>query len=127
MNDIAGPAVVRFVNAFVIAAKRERMLTMVLHKDRNKRKEAIQTVYKWIDAKRQVELARNSGFPRQLTERFGDLTGVLLDESTARHVTIGEAAALASVGLGAIFIADTKLMAVLFPEVGPPTLCSGTE
>ncbi len=117
-------AVQRFVMTFVDPSRRERMVTMLLHKDRNKRSEAIQHVYKWVDPTRQTELAGSAGMPDQLKKRFHELSGILIDEASARHVTIGEAASLATTGFGAIFIADGHDIAVLFPEVGPPTLCS---
>jgi len=69
-EDDAASAVQRFVTTFVIGSKRERMLAMLLHKDRNKRNEAIQTVYKWIDPRLQHELPGNTGFPQHLKERF---------------------------------------------------------
>lgn len=123
----AASAIGRFVNTFVIASKRERMLAMLLHADRNKRCEAIQTVYKWIEPAHQCELEGNTGFPQHLRERFGDLRGVFLDEASASHVTIAGAAVLAAGGFGGIFIADAQPIALLFAEVGPPTLCSRPE
>lgn len=77
----ATSAIKRLVSTFVIASKRERVLAMLLHKDRNKRNEAIQTVYKWIGPKLQSELEGNTGFPQHLKERFGDLRGIIIDEA----------------------------------------------
>ena len=120
----ARAAVERFVTTFVEPSRRDRMVTMLLHKDRNKRCEAIQHVYKWIDPARQTELAGSVGTPEQLKKRFGELSGIVIDETSARHMTIAEATSRAANGFGAIFIADAQEIAVLFPEVGPPTLCS---
>jgi hypothetical protein len=44
--------------------------------------------------------------------------------ASARRSSIAEAAVLAAGGFGAIFIADIRPVALLLPEVGPPTLCS---
>lgn len=124
-NDAAARAAVqRFVTTFVDMSRRERMATMLLHRDRNKRCEAIQTVYKWIEPALRKELEGDTGFPAQLEKRFGAMLGTVIDETGARHVTIAEAAAGADGRFGAIFIADARPIAVLFPEVGPPTLCS---
>lgn len=98
------------------------MLAMLLHKDRNKRNNAIKTVYKWIDPKLQSELEGNTGFPQHLKERFGDLRGIIIDDACPRRVTVAGAAVLAAGGFGAVFIADTAPIALLFLEVGPPTL-----
>lgn len=125
-NEAASAAAIqRFVATFVIASKRERMLAMLSHRDRNKRNEAIQTVYKWIDPKLKSELEGNTGFPQHLKARFGDLPGIFIDEANASHVSVAGAAVLAEGGFGAIFIADAATIALLFPEVGPATLCSG--
>ena len=124
-NDAAARAAVqRFVTIFVDASRRERVAAMLVHKQREKRIAMIQTVYKWIDPAWRTELERDTGFPVQLEKRFGALLGIVIDEIGARHVTIAEAAAVAAGRFGAIFIADARPIAVLFPEVGPPTLCS---
>jgi hypothetical protein len=108
----------------VIASKRDRMVTMLLNKEREKRAEAIQTVYKWVEPKRKTELVGSTGFPQHLKTRFGEILGILIDQASARRSSIAEAAVLAAGGFGAIFIADIQPVALLLPEVGPPTLCS---
>jgi hypothetical protein len=122
-------AMERFVATFVVAIKRERMLGMLFHKDQGKRIEAIQTADKWIDPTlRQAELVGDTGVPRHLKRRFDDLRGILFNEDRGRHVTIAGAAVLAKGAMGewgAIFIADGKPISLLFPEIGPPTLCAG--
>jgi hypothetical protein len=47
----------------------------------------------------------------------------MLDDRVARHVTVAGAAVLSSGQFGSIFVADSSAIALLFPEVGPPTLC----
>lgn len=84
----------------------------------------IQSAYKWIDPSLlQSELDGNTGFPQHLHERFGDLRGVMLEDRGARHITVAGAAVLSSGQFGSIFVAHSSAMALLFPEVGPPTLC----
>ena len=100
------------------------MLSMLQHRDQNRRVDALQNVYKWIDPTLQTELEGHTGFPQHLVERFGDLRGILVDATAARHVTIAGAAVLASGGFGGIFIADEQPIALLFGEVGHPILCS---
>jgi len=123
-DDAAASAVRRFVTLFVNEPKRERVLTMLLHRDRNRRCEAIQTVYKWIEPSLQTELEGNAGFPQHLRDRFAALHGIIIDETSARHSTIAAAAVLAAGGFGAIFMADELPIALLFSEDGHPTLCS---
>jgi hypothetical protein len=122
-DDAALVAVTRFVNAFVTKARRDRIQTSLLHRNQRRRIEAIHGAYKWIDPTLQSELEGYTGFPQHLRERFGDLRGVMIDDRTARHVTVAGAAVLSSGRLGSIFVADSSAMAVLFPEIGPPTLC----
>jgi hypothetical protein len=122
---VAVASVKRFVETFIVAAKRERIQTHLLHHKRERRTETIQGLYKWIDPKMKTELAGNTGFPQHLHERFGDLRGVLLDEYRACHVTIAGAAVLSAAQFGAIFIADGRALALLFAEVGAPILCLG--
>jgi hypothetical protein len=113
----------RFVETFVVKHKRERVQAGLLHRNQERRIEAIQSVYKWIDSTLQSELEGNTGFPQHLHERFGDLRGVMIDDRTARHITVAGAAAVSSGQFGSIFVADTVAMALLFPEIGGPTLC----
>lgn len=122
-DDAALVAVQRFVETFVTKAKRDRVQTGLLHRSQQRRIEAIQSAYKWIDASLQSELEGNTGFPQHLRERFGDLRGVMLDDRGARHVTVAGAAVLSTGQFGSIFVADSSPMALLFPEIGPPTLC----
>ena len=122
-DDAALVAVKRFVETFVMKEKRERVQAGLLHRSQQRRLETIQTAYKWIDPSLQTELEGNTGFPQHLHERFGDLRGVMLDDRGARKVTVAGASVLASGQFGSIFMADSSAIALLFPEVGPPTLC----
>lgn len=122
-DDAALVAAQRFVEAFVTKAKRERVQTGLLHRSQRRRIEAIQSAYKWIDPSLRSELEGNTGFPQHLRERFSDLRGVMIDGRGARHVTVAGAAALSAGQFGAIFVADASAMALLFPEIGHPTLC----
>ncbi len=78
-DDAALAAARRFVEMFVIKAKRERMQSGLLHRNQHRRIETIQNVYRWIDPGLQSELEGSTGFPRHLHERFGDLRGVMFD------------------------------------------------
>ena len=122
-DDAALVAVKRFLEIFVTKEKRERVQAGLLHRSQERRIETIQSAYKWIDPSLQSELDGNTGFPQHLYERFGDLRGVMIDDRGARHVTVTGAAVLSSGQFGSIFVADSSAIALLFPEVGPPTLC----
>lgn len=122
-DDAALVAVKRFVETFVTKEKRERVQAGLLHRTQQRRIETIRSAYKWIDPSLQSELDGNTGFPQHLHERFGDLRRVMLDDRGARHITVAGAAVLSSGQFGSIFVADSSAMALLFPEVGPPTLC----
>jgi hypothetical protein len=47
----------------------------------------------------------------------------MIDDRGARHVTVAGAAVLSSGQFGCLFMADSAAIALLFPEIGPPTLC----
>jgi hypothetical protein len=124
-NAVARAAVKRFVALFVVENRRERAPMVLLHRDWRRRLRAIWNLSRWIDGAYSRELDGSSGSPQHLRERFGDMRGILLDERCARHVTVAGAAILAAVsGFGALFIADTKPIAIIFEEVGHPTVCS---
>lgn len=122
-DEAALAAVTRFVETFVMKTKRERVQAGLLHRNQRRRLETIQSAYKWVDPTLQSELEGNTGFPQHLHQRFGDLRGVMIDDHGARHVTVARAAVLSSGQFGSIFVADSAPMALLFPEIGEPTLC----
>jgi hypothetical protein len=105
-REALAAAVQRFVTLFVMESRRERMASMLTHRDPQRRIEAIQHVYKWIDRSVMSELGGGTGSPQQLGERFRDVRGLLIDGSSAHHVAVADAATMASVGFGGIFIAD---------------------
>jgi hypothetical protein len=121
-DEAALAAAKRFVETFVVTHKRERTQAGLLDEKPPRRSETIQRVHKWIEPALQAELAGNTGFPQQLQKRFGDLRGVMIDDRGARHVTVAGAAVL-SAGQLSIFMADSAPIALLFPEMGAPTLC----
>lgn len=121
-DEAARAAVTRFVELFVVKHKRERFTIGLLHRTRQRRYEAIQGVYEWTDPALRTTLAGNTGFPQHLRERFDDLHGIIIDGSSARHVTVAGAAVLVMGEFGAIFIADEAPVALLFAEIGSPTL-----
>jgi hypothetical protein len=121
-DEAALAAVKRFVETFVSKDKRERVQSGLLHRDQERRLETIHSAHKWIDPSLQSTLEGNTGFPQHLHARFGDLRGVMIFESGARHVTVAGAAVLASGEFGSLFMADSSAVALVFPEVGPPTL-----
>jgi hypothetical protein len=115
-------AVARFVAEFVVTSKRERARMLLVHDDRQRRIEGLQTLYKWLRREATTELGGGAGFPHRLRERFGEVRGILVREGDALTVGVPHAAFLATGTSGALFLADATRMALLFPEVGPPTL-----
>ena len=126
-EEAALSAVKRFVDSFVLASKRDRIESGLLHPKRLRRSETLQTLYKWLDPKTTTELEGNTGFPQHLHERFGDLRGLLLDENRMFHVTVAGAAVLSAGGFGAVFLAEERSLALLFLEDGPPILCMRSD
>jgi hypothetical protein len=122
-DDAALDAVKRFVEAFITTSKRERVQAGLLHRTQQRRIETIQSAHEWLDSSLQSELEGNAGFHQLLHERFGDLRGVMIDDRGERHITVAGAAVLSSGRFGAIFIADSSPIALLFAEDGAPTLC----
>ncbi|HLL21145.1 MAG TPA: hypothetical protein VK427_03390 [Kofleriaceae bacterium] len=123
--DVAAAAVRRFVQAFVIPSKHERMTAMLLHSRESKRDEAFESLHSWLDPDSHVDMPRATGFPQHLHARFGNLRGILVGYACSHHVSIAGAAILAAkLGSAAIFMADARPLGLLFHEIGPPTLCS---
>jgi hypothetical protein len=83
--EATASAIRRFVETFVFAVRRDRMVAMLLHKERRRREEGIQAVSKWIDPKLQFELEGRSGSPQHLQERFGELRGIIVTRPVARR------------------------------------------
>jgi len=114
----------RFVGAFVIKSKQDRVQTF-LQGRREQRLEVLQHLPSWVIPELQTELDGNQGFPQHLQERFGSLRGVLIDDQAARRMTIAGAmwATTMRGSAGALFVSDSGAVALLVPEDGPPTLC----
>ncbi len=112
----------RFLADVVIMHKRERARMLLTHRDRERRIEGLQRLPGWLRPETMTELGGAAGFPDRLLQRFGEIPGILVRESGALLVNAPHAAFLASGGSGALFLADAEPMALVFPEVGPPTL-----
>ena len=109
-----------FVAAFVVDDKRtqvhKRLLTAV------RRLETLTTLPRWL-AGRTSTLDGADRSPAGLQARFGDLSGVHLDDSGARRVTIARALQV-SRSRASLFIGDSGRIAMVTAADAPPTLCS---
>jgi hypothetical protein len=113
-------ALTLFVTRFVIEDKRDQMHQRLLAAER--RGETLVAVVRWIQGTRtQLEGADRS--PAGLQARFGEVTGVYLDEDGARRTTIAVALDLGR-ARPSLFIGDTGRIAMITNVDGPPVLCS---
>ena len=113
-------ALTLFVTRFVIEDKRTQMHQRLLTKER--RAETLIAVARWIQGSKSVlEGAEQS--PAGLRARFGDVSGVYLDEDGARRTTIDGALDLGR-ARASIFVGDTGRIAMITAADGPPLLCS---
>ena len=113
-------ALTLFVTRFVIEDKRDQMHQRLLTNER--RKETLAAVVRWIQGtKAPLEGADRS--PAGLHTRFGEVTGVHLDEHGARRTTLGGALDLGRAA-ASLFIGDTGRIAMMTSVDGPPILCS---
>ena len=120
--SVVEAAVKRFVATFVLKSKRERAQRFLLgHPER--RIETLEQLPDWVEPSSRSDLDGNAGFPQHVQTRFGDLRGVLVNDHDACSVTIAGAVSLSTGKLGALFVADNADIALLVPEIGPPTLC----
>jgi hypothetical protein len=112
-------AVDRFVQAYVIKSKRERVHGKLIGP---KRGDTLRGLLAFVDPNYRTELERSAGFPQHLQERFGDLCGILISEFSAFKLTIVAAAYKVAFELdeSSLFIAPH--LALFIPEVGHPTL-----
>ncbi|MBA3393206.1 MAG: hypothetical protein H0T89_11200 [Deltaproteobacteria bacterium] len=109
-----------FVASFVVVDKRKQMHDRLLTAER--RGETLGTVLRWITGiKAPLEGADRS--PAGLHARFGELSGIHLDEVGARRTTIASALELGR-GKRSLFIGDTGRVALVTDDVGTQTLCS---
>jgi hypothetical protein len=122
-NDLAdaaelSAAVESFVEAYVIKAKRERVLGKLLGPHRG---DTLRGLIAVVDPRYQIDLEGSTGFPQHLEERFGDLHGVLIAERAAYRGTLVAACYKAKdLSDSCLFVAPQ--LAMFFPEVGPSTL-----
>jgi hypothetical protein len=109
-----------FVERFVIDDKRAQMHKRLLAAER--RAETLDALPRWIAATAAPLEGRDQS-PAGLRARFGELTGVQLDERGARRTTIAGALELGR-GRPSLFIGDTGRIALLTAAEGPPLLCA---
>jgi hypothetical protein len=121
VDPAAMRAVRGFVATFVVPNKRERAQLFLLGRP-ERRIATLQELPQWVEPTAQTDLNGNTGFPAALEKRFGNLRGLLLDDEGTSNCTIAEAVETAD-EFGALFISDSGEIALLIPEVGPPTLC----
>lgn len=112
-----------FINGFVAEEKRARARKLLLG-GYEQRIAALQKLPEWLVEGVRVE--DNAATLSELIVRFGKLQGSLVDEIEITEITIDSVCALAMGGFGALFISDNGAVAVLFPEIGRPTLCVRT-
>ena len=111
-----------FIKRFVVKAKLERAELFLL--DPVKRDRGMQEVWGWLDRSKTSDLGGSAGFPQHLAARFGDLRGTYIDGTKCALVTIAEAAVLAATaGDRSLFVSTDQGTAILFEDVGCPTLC----
>lgn len=112
-------ALTLFVTRFVIEDKRDQMHQRLLAKER--RAETLVAVARWVHGNTSV-LEGADRSPAGLRSRFGDVSGVYLDEDGARRTTIDGALELGR-ARASLFIGDTGRIAMLTTIEGPPVLC----
>jgi len=66
-------AVDRFVQAYVLSVKRERVHGKLIGR---KRGETLRDLLAYVDPRYQTDLEGSSGFPQHLEQRFGDLSAL---------------------------------------------------
>lgn len=115
-----GAALRLFVAGFVVEDKRDQMYKRLLASAR--RCETIEAVPRWI-AVRTTPLEGEDRSPAGLEARFGELSGIQLDEDGAHRTTIAGALARAR-QRSSLFIGDSGQVALLTLATGTPLLCS---
>lgn len=109
-----------FVASFVVEDKRAQVHKRLVTAER--RLETLGTLPRWL-AGTTAPLAGPDQSPAGLQRRFGDLTGVHLDEAGARRTTIAGALELGR-GRASLFVGDTGWIALITLPGGAPILCS---
>jgi hypothetical protein len=117
-------AVDHLVEAFVHEDKRDRVRKMLLGRSKKgggwpRRDEAFEALLSWIPAEYQSELDRDR--LAALIARSGAQAGIqILDRSTYR-ATVAEPR---TNDFASVFVPDDGSFAIVYAEVGPPTLCT---
>ncbi len=115
-----GAALTLFVTKLVVDDKRKQIHQRLLTSER--RTETLGTLVRWLQGT-QASLEGADRSPAGLHARFGEITGVHLDEDGARRTTLA-----AALDLGrdrhSLFIGDTGRIALVTTVGAPPVLCS---
>ena len=112
-----------FIDTFIVEPRRERAGLVLL--DPTRRGASISKLRRWVEPTLAVDLPGNVDLPEYLAERLGGVSGLYLAEEDAYRVDIATAVTLAaSAASDSIFLADDGLHALLFHEIGAPTLCT---
>ena len=108
-----------FILVFVQRTKQDRAAKFLL--DPVKRRQGLSALFGWLDRRKTQELEGATGFPQNIQATIGGVPGLFVDHDRRLHLTAPEAAVL---GLDcALFISDDRAIALVFAEVGSPTLC----
>ena len=123
-EDEARDALEAFIDSFVVSAKRERAKLLLLNPDRRAR--GLHEVSGWLDRRKTTELDGATGFPQNIARAVGNVRGIFLDGGgRLLRLTAPEGAVLGHDD--ALFIADDHSSAVLFFEIGSPTVCRARD
>lgn len=117
-EEEVGEAIRTFIMQFVSVEKRARASLFLLQP--TKRSQGIGDLFSWLDQSVVSILKGSEGFPQHLEERFGALCGILVMRQECTRVTVAEAASLHD---DSVFMSDDGSFAILFYDVGEPTLC----
>ncbi len=109
-----------FATGFVVAEKRTQIHARLVAAER--RLETLASLPRWI-AVRMAPLEGTDRSPEGLRARFGELTGIRLDATSAIRTTIAHALELGRT-TPALFIGDTGTLAMITAESAAPILCS---
>ena len=113
-------ALTLFVTRFVTDDKRDQMHKRLLAAER--RGETLIALVRWLHGTNAVLVGADRS-PAGLQARFGELTGVYVDESGAWKTTIAGALELGR-ARAALFVGDTGRIAMITAAGQPPVLCS---
>jgi hypothetical protein len=113
-----------FVDAFVLADRRERASYLLLTQQ-GRARGGLLDVLPWLRRDRCTDLDGATGFPQHLEQRFGPRRGVYFDRACrAVQLTAAEAACKAIEDhTDAVLSLAAGALALVFYEIGPPTLC----